>query len=100
MNRSHLYQLGFLLLIALCAFLIISATQTNLARLGVDSSFDFLIKRAGFEISQKLIPFDANSTIGRAFVVALLNTLLLAVVSIICASILGLVVGTARLSKN
>ena len=99
-NRDIVYQVVLLIIIAAVIFLVAATTQQNLARLGVDSSIDFLWKRAGFEIGQKLIPFDANSTIARAFVVALLNTLLLAAVSIFCASILGLVIGIARLSDN
>ncbi len=99
-NRNVVYQLILLGLIASLAYLIVSATQTNLAELGVDSSFDFLWKRAGFEIGQTLIPFNANSTIARAFLVALINTLLLAFVSIVLASILGLIIGVARLSRN
>ena len=100
MNRNVVYQLILLGFIAGLAWLIVSATQTNLAELGVDSSFDFLWKRAGFEIGQTLIPFNANSTIARAFLVALINTLLLAFVSIVLASILGLIIGVARLSSN
>ncbi len=100
MKRELLYQIILLFIIAAVAYLIIAATQSNLARLGVDSSIDFLWKRAGFEIGQKLIPYSANSTIAHAFIVALLNTLLLAVLAIICASILGLLIGLARLSDN
>ena len=100
MKRAVLYQIILLVLIASVAYLIISVTQGNLQRLGVDSGIDFLWQRAGFEISQTLIRFDADSTIARAFVVALLNTLVLAFASILCASVLGLVVGTARLSRN
>lgn len=100
MKRGFLYQLILLALIAGVAWTIISATQANLAELGVDSSLDFFWKRAGFEIGQALIPFGADSPIARAFVVALLNTLLLAFCSIICASVLGLIVGVARLSDN
>ena len=99
-NRKVLYQLILIAVIACIAYLIISATQTNLAELGVDSSFDFLWKRAGFEIGQTLIPFNADSTIARAFIVALINTLLLAFVSIVLASVLGLIIGVARLSSN
>jgi general L-amino acid transport system permease protein len=100
MKRDLIYQFILLIIIACVAFVIITATQTNLERLGVVSSIDFLWKRAGFEIGQTLIAYDANATIARAFIVALLNTLLLAFVSIICASILGLVIGISRLSSN
>ena len=100
MNRDIIYQVALLLVIGAVVYLIAATTQENLARLGVDSGIDFLWKRAGFEIGQKLIPFNADSTIARAFIVALLNTMLLAAVSIICASILGAIIGIARLSDN
>ena len=100
LRRDIVYQLVLLSIIGAVVYLIAVTTQENLTRLGVDSGIDFLWKRAGFEIGQKLIPFDADSTIARAFVVALANTLLLAVVSITCASMLGALIGLARLSDN
>ena len=100
MKREVVYQVALLFIIGSVVYLIAATTQENLARLGVDSGIDFLWKRAGFEIGQKLIPFNADSTIARAFIVALLNTMLLAAVSIICASILGVIIGVARLSDN
>ena len=99
-SREIVYQVALLVIIGTVVYLIAATTQENLARLGVDSGIDFLWKRAGFEIGQKLIPFNADSTIARAFIVALLNTVLLAAVSIICASILGTIIGIARLSDN
>ena len=99
-KREVVYQVALLFIIGTVVYLIAATTQENLARLGVDSGIDFLWKRAGFEIGQKLIPFNADSTIARAFIVALLNTMLLAAVSIICASILGAIIGIARLSDN
>lgn len=100
MRRAWVYQ--GLLVAAIVAALValVMTTNANLARLGVDSSFDFFWRRAGFEISQTLIAYDANSTIARAFVVAVLNTLVLAATAIVGASVLGLIVGTARLSRN
>ena len=100
MNRTWVYQGLLLTAIVAVLALIVTTTNANLARLGVETSIDFLWRRAGFEISQSLIAFDANSTIARAFVVALLNTLVLAIASIAGASLLGLIVGTARLSRN
>ena len=99
-KQDIVYQVILLAVIAAVVYLIAATTQENLSRLGVASGIDFLWKRAGFEIGQKLIPYDANSTIAHAFIVALLNTLLLAAVSIVCASILGVVIGLARLSDN
>lgn len=99
-KREVVYQVALLFIIGAVVYLVAVTTQENLARLGVDSSIDFLWKRAGFEIGQTLIPFNAESTIARAFIVALLNTLLLAGVSIVCASVLGVIIGLARLSDN
>ena len=59
------------------------------------------ITTAGFDISQTLIPYSSQaSTYGRAFWVGLLNTLLVAGLGIVFATILGFIVGIARLSKN
>src|SRR5688572_13058635 len=75
-------------------------TIENLRRLNIASGFDFLWHRAGFDISQSLIPYTANDTYARAFLVGLLNTLLVAFVGIIIATIIGFLAGVARLSKN
>ena len=100
MKRQMAYQLLVVAIIATIAVWVITTTQANLDRLGVSSGIDFLWRRAGFEISQTLIAYDANSSFARAFVVALLNTLVLAVTAIIGASILGLIIGVSRLSSN
>jgi len=98
--RGLLYQLVVVLVFALGAVIVATNTQENLQRLGVQSGLTFLTQPAGFEINQKLIAFDAGYTIARAMTVATINTLLLCVVSILGASVVGLCVGTARLSKS
>ena len=100
MKRELAWQAVLLVLIAGLAWQLLSVTQANLARLGVDSGVGFLWQRAGFEISQKLIPYSADSTIARAFAVALLNTLVLAVAAIVGATLIGTAIGIARLSDN
>jgi general L-amino acid transport system permease protein len=73
----------------------------NLARAHIASGFGFWNNTAGFDISQTLIPYAAHtSTFGRAFWVGLLNTLLVAALGIVVATVLGFVVGIARLSRN
>lgn len=64
---------------------------------GIKAGFGFLWNTAGFDIGFSLIPFDATSSYGRAFLVALLNTLLVSALSIAIATALGLVVAVARL---
>jgi general L-amino acid transport system permease protein len=98
--RGMLFQ--FLVFFGLAGFIwwIVSNTRDNLARAGRNVSFDFLNERAGFDVGQSLIPYSADSTNWDALVTGLLNTLLIAVVGIITATILGFLVGIGRLSRN
>src|ERR1700691_1961006 len=73
----------------------------NLAAAHIASGFRFWDNIAGFDISQTLIAYSpSTSTFGRAFWVGLLNTLLVAGIAIVLATILGFAVGIARLSRN
>ncbi|MGH6726425.1 MAG: amino acid ABC transporter permease [Pseudolabrys sp.] len=99
--RSVAYQVA---LFAIVAFLIYGAATNaidHLQRAHIASGFGFWDNTAGFDISQTLIEFSSQtSTYGRAFWVGLLNTLLVAGLGIIFATILGFTVGVSRLSKN
>ncbi len=99
--RSIAYQLA---LCAVVGFLVYGAARNaidNLARANIASGFGFWNTTAGFDISQTLIEYSARgSTYGRAFWVGLLNTLLVAGVGIVIATILGFVIGISRLSRN
>ena len=99
--RSVVYQLA---LAAIIAFVVYSATTNaieHLQRAHIASGFGFWNQTAGFDISQSLIPYEASaSTYGDAFWVGLLNTLLVAAIGIVLATVLGFVIGIARLSKN
>jgi len=79
---------------------IVRNTVDNLRRANIASGFGFFDARAGFDIGQSLISFTSTDTIARAFVVGVLNTLLVAVLGIIIATIVGLLIGLARLSPN
>jgi general L-amino acid transport system permease protein len=99
--RSIAYQVA---LCAIVGFLVFAATRNaiiNLERAHIASGFGFWQHTAGFDISQTLIAFDsATSTYGRAFYIGLFNTLLVAGLGIVFATILGFIIGIARLSKN
>ena len=99
--RSVAYQLA---LSAIVIFLVYGAARNaidNLARAHIASGFGFWNVIAGFDISQTLIEYSSRgSTYGRAFWVGLLNTLLVAGLGIILATILGFVIGISRLSSN
>jgi general L-amino acid transport system permease protein len=92
------------LLLAVLVWLIwsgVSNVRENLARAKIASGLGFWDNAAGFPISQTLIFYsEAGSTYGRAFWVGLLNTLLVASIGIVFATIVGFIVGIARLSKN
>jgi general L-amino acid transport system permease protein len=91
-----------LLSLALIAFVVWIAdnTITNLRRAHIASGFSFLWNRSGFDIGQTLVPYSIESTYGRALLVGLLNTLLVAALGIVFASIIGFLLGIARLSGN
>ena len=99
--RSIAYQVALCAVVAILVYGAASNAIDNLERAHIASGFGFWNHTAGFDISQTLISFDsATSSYGRAFWVGLLNTLLVAGLGIVFASILGFIVGIARLSKN
>ena len=67
---------------------------------GLGFGFGFLNRSAGFEISESPIPYRPSDTYGTAFIVGLLNTLFVSVIGIVLATVLGIIVGVARLSPN
>ncbi len=99
--RSIAYQVALCAVIGFLVYGAASNAIVNLERAHIASGFGFWNNTAGFDISQTLIKFDSqSSTYGRAFWVGLLNTLLVAGLGIVFASILGFVIGIARLSRN
>ncbi|MBB3948386.1 general L-amino acid transport system permease protein [Rhizobium skierniewicense] len=98
--RGIFYQVVTLIILAFFVWIITSNTIHNLQRSNISSGFGFLNGRAGFDIGQTLIDYNNDNTFGRAFLVGLMNTLQVAILGIITASIIGFIVGIARLSKN
>ncbi|MGF7161313.1 general L-amino acid transport system permease protein [Rhodoligotrophos appendicifer] len=98
--RGILSQALLILVVGWFAWEIIDNTVTNLQERRIASGYRFLENTAGFGIVQTLIPYSEVSSYGRAFVVGLLNTLLVAGLSIVAATLLGFVIGIMRLSKN
>jgi general L-amino acid transport system permease protein len=73
---------------------------STMSERGLSFGLDFLGRRAGFEIGESPVPYSSDDTYGQAFVVGLLNTLFVGVLGIVLATILGVIVGVARLSNN
>ena len=98
--RSAIYQIALVVFIVALGYMIITNAAENLRRQNIASGFNFLTTTAGFDISQNLIDYTNTSSYGRAFMVGLWNTVLIAVIGIFFATILGFAAGIARLSPN
>jgi general L-amino acid transport system permease protein len=99
--RSATYQVLLCVIVGLLVYSAVSNAVDNLHRAHIASGFGFWNQTAGFDISQTLFAYSAaTSTYGQAFWIGLLNTLLVAVIGIVIATILGFAVGIARLSSN
>lgn len=98
--RAIIYQVVAVLLVVLVGWYLVSNTLHNLASRHISTGFGFLQQEAGFAISETPIEYSATDHYARAFVVGLLNTLKLAIIGIVCATVLGVVLGVARLSSN
>ncbi|MDJ1006752.1 MAG: ABC transporter permease subunit [Paracoccaceae bacterium] len=98
--RSLTFQfIALILLILFMGWLANNAAQ-NLEDLGQDISYEFLGDPAGYDINQKPIPFSSQDTHMRASVVGLMNTLIVAFLGCITATVLGVAAGVLRLSNN
>ena len=98
--RSYTFQfLALMVLICLMAFLGWNLMQ-NLAAAGLNISYSFLGEPAGYDINQRLVEYNSQSTHWRASVVGVLNTLLVAVLGCLMATIFGVIAGVLRLSNN
>ncbi|MDP4032859.1 MAG: ABC transporter permease subunit [Pseudorhodobacter sp.] len=89
----------FMLFMAGAAWLV-DNTIRNLEALGKDFSFAFLGQPAGYDISQRLVEYTSDSTHGRALLIGLLNTLLVAGLGCVAATFIGVTAGVLRLSKS
>ncbi|MEI4231725.1 amino acid ABC transporter permease [Roseovarius sp. D22-M7] len=98
--RSYTFQfIALMLLITLFAYLGSNLVQ-NLAEQGQDISFSFLTEPAGYDINQRPIPYDSQSPHLRAAFVGVLNTLIVAFLGCLTATILGTIAGILRISPN
>ena len=74
--------------------------QINMDTRGIEFGFGFLKQEASFDIQFSLIDYDGSKSYARAYLVGLLNTLLVSFIGIILCTILGIIIGVARLSPN
>jgi len=98
--RSVFYQILAVVVVCLVGWFLVSNTMTNLAARNITTGFDFLERPAGFAIGEGLLEYSPADTYGRAILVGIVNTLRVAVLGIVLATLLGTIIGVARLSKN
>lgn len=98
--RQVIYQVLLVAGLLFAGWWVVNNIAENLQRQNIASGFGFLDRTAGFDISQSLIEYSNLSTYGRAFWVGLLNTLLVAAIGIVFATVVGFVIGISRLSSN
>src|SRR5690606_22562839 len=99
-TRALLYQVIVLGMVGFVVWFLVSNTLYNLSVRNISTGFGFLSREAGFAIGESPIDYTPADTYGRAIWVGLLNTLRVSVVGIVLATLLGTLIGIARLSKN
>ncbi|MBK1841607.1 amino acid ABC transporter permease [Azospirillum sp. YIM B02556] len=98
--RAIVYQILVVGAVVLVGWFLISNTLDNLARRSIATGYDFLGREAAFGIGESLIDYSPKDSYGRAFLVGVLNTLKVSIIGVLLATIIGTVIGVARLSSN
>ncbi len=98
--RSVLYQIIALAVIGFAVWFLAHNTMQNMRVRGIQSGFDFLTAPAGFDIGERLVPYQSYDPYWRAFLVGVVNTLRVAIIGIVLATLIGTVLGIGRFSHN
>ncbi len=98
--RALVFQAIVLIGVILIGVFLVRNTLANLERQGIASGFGFLGTTAGFSIGESLIEYREDNSYGRTFWVGLLNTIFVSICGIVVATVIGFIVGVARLSNN
>jgi len=98
--RGLFWQAVLIAIVGFLGYEAVVNAATNMRARGIPTDFAFWDRVASFDINLTLVSYSATSTYGRAFLVGLLNTLLVAAIGVVLATLLGFFIGIARLSKN
>ncbi len=98
--RKIIPQIVTLLAVVLIFGFFTFNAQMNMDNRGIEFGFGFLTQESSFDVQFSLIEYDGSHSYARAYLVGLLNTLLVAFIGIIISTIIGVVIGVARLSPN
>ncbi len=98
--RAIVYQTLVIAALGALGYYLVANTLDNLASRNIATGFGFLDREAGFPIAEHAVAYSPASSYGRAYLVGILNTLQVAAIGIGLATVLGTLVGIARLSSN
>lgn len=98
--RAVVFQVLIIGGVLLLGWWLVHNTLENLARRSIATGFGFLDREASFGIGESLIDYSPRDSYGRAFIVGVLNTIKVSVIGIVIATVLGTLIGIARLSSN
>jgi general L-amino acid transport system permease protein len=98
--RNLLYQVLLLAAVVGIGWWLVSNTLHNLEARKIQTGFGFLSREAGFEIAETHVEYQPSDSYYRAFLVGIVNTLLVAAIGVVLATVLGTLIGIARLSPN
>jgi len=98
--RGLVYQILAIVGLTIAVGYLMSNTFANMRARGIQSGFDFFLQPAGFGIGESLIEFDSSQNYIVAYLVGLSNTLRVALVGLVLATILGTMIGIGRLTQN
>ena len=98
--RSVVYQIVALGLVAAGVWFLAHNTLANMQARGIQSGFGFLTQTAGFDIGETLIPYDSLDPYWRAFLVGIVNTIRVALIGVVLATVIGTLLGIGRFSRN
>lgn len=99
-NRALLYQFIALVLVALLAWSMYATASGNLAKQDIATGFAYLSRQAGFVISETAISYQPSDTVGRALLVGIANTIKVSLLAAFFGTVVGLLVGIGRMSRN
>ena len=98
--RAKLFQLLLLLMLAVITFYLVHNTAENMRLRGIQSGYGFLLQPAGFDIGESILAYDSGDPYWKAILIGLSNTIRVALLGIIVATLIGTAVGIGRFSRN
>ncbi len=99
-GRAVIYQVAAIVSVLVLVALLVRNTLANMRLRGIQSGYDFLFQPFGFDISESLIEYAHSSSYFVAFAIGMLNTLKVALLGIVLATLVGVLVGVGRFSAN